>query len=433
MKQWIITWGKRMVIGFFALIFILGFFSKSLVGLTLPNVITEKISSGTEVKTTSEEWGIIVPKKTEHYLLDHSAIVKEVLVKKGSYVRKGDRLFRVSLMIEESNLDPQAIQSAIKLEQDKIAQRNTNTTMQFSQQAKEAEETLKTLASKLSEAKLLYSAQAISKEELTAAENNYNHQVTLLQNIEKSHDLQKSQDALENAATRASIEALEKKLLQTDHLSPTYTKLDSEGYALAFAEGYMTAVPTDGRLYSRGETLASLGICSSYKDLCYEVRMSQRMYYQAAEYPQPLAVTNEDGLSIGVISFDYRGASFEDGDIVVRGDFNQEPDIWVFPGLKVVSRSSYSRYIGDEVMAIPRSAIVSTGTNIEGNASMIYLIRSEEDALGKSDVAVATAVQVVSMTDDYAIVQDLEFMVSDQVIVNPSAKIKDGTKVYVCP
>lgn len=433
MKQWIIKWSKRLITGFFILIFTLGFFSKTLISLTMPNVITEKISSGTEVKTTSEEWGIIAPKKTEHYLLENSAIVKEVLVKKGSYVRKGERLFRVALVPDENNLDRQGINSAIALEKGKIEQRARRTQEHYTQALKEAQTSLDLLREKLQEAKTLYGAGALSKEELTTMEQAYEAQAAKEASLQKDYDLQRAEDLLENKANQASITALEKKLDRETPLSPSYASLDSAGYALAAAEGYMTAVPEDGRLYSRGETLASLGVCSSYQDLCLEIRMSQRMYYQAAESPQPLAVTNEDGLSIGVIHFDYRGASFEDGDIVVRGDFSQEPDIWVFPGLKVVSRASYSRYISDEVMAIPRSALVATGSSIEGTSAMVYLIRSEEDALGKSDVAVATPVEVVSMTDEYAIVKDLDFMVSDQVIVNPSAKIKDGTKVYVCP
>lgn len=432
MNAKIITGLKRLVMGFFAIIFVMGFFSSSLMTYTLPNVKVQKISSGTEIKATSEVWGVIAAKRSEVIALPQAAIIETLYVKKGSYVKVGDPLFKVKLDPSSTEMTPQLIKEKLAILSANLEQERKALDTKYASQ-------LKALTAQKLEAqtnhnaqKQLYDAGALSKEALNASEKHLSDVLTQLADTQKAYDLALAQFAIQSKENKVSQQLLETQLKSSQGGENAYTQLNRDQIAVATAEGYMTTVPESGKRYYPGETLGVLGICKSYKDLCFEITMSQRAFYMASESAAPLSLTSSDGLNIGVVTFDYRHAAFQDGNIIVQGNFTQEPDIWVFPGQEVVSKASYSQYIQDEIMAIPRSAVVTSGNGLEGEGSLIYLIREEDDALGKSTIAVATPVEVVYTTDDYAIVKDLDYMASDQVILNPNARISDGTKVYIC-
>lgn len=432
MNTKLVTGLKRLVIGFFAIIFVMGFFANSLMTYTLPNVKVQKISSGTEIKATSEVWGTIAAKRSEVIALPQAAIIETLYVKKGSYVRVGDPLFKVKLEPGSAEMTPQLIREKLTLLSETLIQERAQLESKYDTQLKALTTQQTDALAVQSKNKALFEAGALSKEVLEADQKHLADVTAQLADTQKAYDLELSALSLKAKENKVSQQLLEAQLQNNDGGENAYAKLGADRIAVATAEGYMTTVPEAGKRYYPGETLGVLGICKSYQDLCFEITMSQRAFYMASESAAPLSLTSSDGLKIGVVTFDYRHAAFQDGNIIVQGNFTQEPDIWVFPGQEVVSKASYSQYIQDEIMAVPRSAVVTSGNGLEGEGSLIYLIREEEDALGKSTIAVSTPVEVVYLTDDYAIVKDLDYMASDQVILNPNARISDGTKVYIC-
>lgn len=432
MNQLLMKWLKRIVVGFFAVVFVMGFFSKSLMTYTLPNVTVQKISSGTEVKSTSEQWGYIAAKRSEVVALSQNVIVETLYVKKGGYVKKGTPLFKVKLDASDSVSSPQLLKEKQTLLIQSMAQEKRQLESSYQEDLKQLTDAQQSAKESLADQKLLFETGALSKDDLQSAQKRYDDATAALAKCSSDYELDQAQLNLKLKEQQMALDQISNQLYAADNSLNHYAKIDADQVVTASAEGYLTEVPQTGKRYYSGETLGVLGICSSYKDLCFELKMSQRAYYMSAESSAPLSLTSSDGLKIGVVTFDYRNAAFQDGYIIVQGNFTQEPDIWVFPGQEVVSKSSFSTYIQDEVMAVPRSSVVTSGNGLEGDGSLIYMIRSEDDALGQSTVAVATPVEVVSMTDDYAIVKDLDYMPSDQVILNPSARITDGTKVYIC-
>lgn len=427
-------WGKRLLTGFFVLIFALGFFSKSLLNITLPNVQIAELYDGVEVDYTSELAGEIVAKKSADICLKGDAIIQEVLVKKGSYVRVGTPLFRIdtALGVQNSNKTVQ-LENKIRIEQARIETLVSKSDLDYQTEVAQNTTALNLAAKSLKEQEQLLKNGAISNLELTTAQNALKALQAQQQVLLKNRTLQNSQDQVALSEIKQSIADYQSQLTQLSTKSDRYYETNAIGEALSKYEGYVTKVPEKGSSYRSGEIIAVVGICKTYEDLAFEIRLSQRDYNGFSEQSNMVDLSTLEGRKIGLVRFDYDSATFSDGEVSVLANFNEEPDIQVFPSMKVASRTKSSYTIGGERMAIPRTAIVSSGSNLNGENALIYLLQEEEDALGKSQVAVATPVQVISVGDDFAVVQELRNLPSNKVIINPTAKIKDGTKVYVCP
>ena len=85
MKNNIVVRTKNVAIAFFVLVFIMGFFSKSIINLFLPKVIVEPAIDGLVERTLNVK-GIIEAKKSIKVRLGGSVIVDEYIVKIGEAV-----------------------------------------------------------------------------------------------------------------------------------------------------------------------------------------------------------------------------------------------------------------------------------------------------------------------------------------------------------
>ncbi len=427
-------WGKRLLTGFFVLIFTLGFFSKSLMNLTLPNVQIAELNDGVEVNYTSEMGGNIVAKKTEDVCVLGDAIIQEVYVKKGSYIVPGTPLFKIDMSIGLQNkMNASLLHSKIQTERERMNTLLSKSKLDNQTRLAQVTVNLAQAEKDLSAQKELLASGAVTKDTVEQAESRYNTLKADKSTIENNYQLQKAQDQVAINEIKDLIDSYEQQLSMIEAGKNKYYDISPLGEVLSKNKGYMLTVPEKGNAYKTGEVLSTIGVCNSYKDLAFEMRMSQRDYYLMRESGCVVSISTMEDDYIGVVAFDYSLSVFSDGEMKVMANFTDEPAIKTYPGQEVASRSQNSYYVGGEKLAVPRTAIVSSGTTLNGTNALIYLLREEEDALGKSQIAVAMPVTVTSVGDEYAIISELRNMPTNKVILNPTAKIKDGTKVYVCP
>lgn len=427
-------WGKRLLTGFFVLIFTLGFFSKTLMNLTLPNVQVAELNDGIEVNYTAEMGGNIVAKKTEDVCVLGDAIIQEVYVKKGSYIIPGTPLFKIDMSIGLQNKTNAAlIRSKIQTERERMNTLLSKSKLDNQTRLAQLSTDLAQAEKELKAQRELLASGAVTKDTVEQAENRYNALIADKATLESGYQLQKAQDQVTINEIKDLIDSYEKQLHMVEAGENKYYDISPLGEVIAKNKGYILSVPEKGNAYKTGEVIATVGVCNSYKDLAFEMRMSQRDYYLMRESGCVVSISTKEDDYIGVVAFDYNLSVFSDGEMRVMANFTDEPAIQVYPGQEVASRSKNSYYVGGEKLAVPRTAIVSSGTTLNETNALIYLIREEEDALGKSQIAIATPVTVISVGDEYAIVTELRNMPTNKVILNPTAKIKDGTKVYVCP
>ncbi len=434
MMQQSIKWGKRIVTGFFILIFTLGFFSKSLISITLPNVQVSEIHDGVEVSYTSELEGEIVAKKNADICLRGNALIQEVMVQKGEYVRKGDVLFTIDTTLGlQSSADEETLRNQIQVEKARMATLTSQTTLEAQNALASAKSKLKEAQIKYDHQKQLYDSGAISAEELQSALSNLETLKSEVATVESSNKLALAQNKVALSEVQQRISQYENSLKVYETASERYYDINSSGEVFSKYTGYVTKLPEKGQQFQTGEIIASIGICNTFNDLAFQIRIPQKYFEEFVKGSSVVNISTQSGKNIGLVAFDFDSAVFDSGEMKVLASFNDEPNILVYPTMKVSSRTTGSDYIGGEYLAVPRTAVVSGNTSLDGTNAIIYIIREEEDALGKSNVAVAVPVNVLSIRDEYAVITELRNIPSNKIIINPSARIKDGSKVYVCP
>ena len=427
-------WGKRLITGFFILIFTLGFFSKSLMNLTLPNVQIAQINDGVEVNYTSELSGQIVAKKTEDICILGDAVIQEVYAKKGGYVIPGTPLFKIDMRMGLQNKeDPTLLKSKIQTEKERMHTMRSKSEVDYQTNLSQVTANLKQAETELRTQQELLKSGAVTQEAVHSAENRLSALKAEKETLANQFNLQQAQDQVAINEIKGLINNYETQLKLIEAGKNQYFDVNPLGEVFAKSKGYILKLPEKGTAYKSGETIASVGICNTYKDLAFEMGMSLKTFNSMKNSAYVIRLTTQEGDYIGMVAADYELSSFSDGEMKVMASFTDEPDKQIYPGQTVVSRSNSSTTIGGEVLAVPKSAVVVSGT-MEGDTNgLIYLIREEEDALGKSQIAVAIPVNVKSVGDEYAVITELRNIPSNKIIINPTAKIKDGTKVYVCP
>lgn len=427
-------WAKRILTGFFVLIFTLGFFSKSLINLTLPNVQVAELNDGIEVNYTSEIRGEIVAKKTTDICLMGDVVIQEVYIKNGSYVLPGTPLFKIDNTLGLMNKDdPKLLHNKINAEQERTNTLLSKSKLEYQTAMGQINNNILQATQDLKAQKELFASGAVTRDTILSAENQLKVLEINKQTLSRNYQLQQAQDQLAVNEAQTNINAYKKQLEVLKTGANRYYEVNALGEVLSKTKGYMIKVPEKGNNFRTGEIIMSIGECKTYEDLAFEIKMSQRDYNSFKKGNNVVSISTDDGDYIGVVAFDYDLSIFSNGEMKVMASFTDEPKITVYPGQSVSSRTQNAYYVGGEKLAVPKTAIVSSGKQVTGENALIYLLREEEDALGKSQVAVATPVTVVSVGDDYAIIVELRSMPTNKVIVNPTAKIKDGTKVYVCP
>lgn len=434
MTSKLILWGKRLITGFFILIFTLGFFSKSLMNLTLPNVQVAEINDGAEVNYTSELSGQIVAKKTEDVCILGDAVIQEVYTKKGSYVIPGTPLFKIDMSVGLQNKeDATLLKSKIQTEKERMQTLLSKTKLDFQTNLSQLNENLQQAETELRTQQELLKSGAVTQEAVQSAENKLHTLKAEKEKLVNQYSLQQAQDQVTVNEIKGLINTYEAQLKLLAVGKNKYFDVNPLGEVFAKSKGYILRIPEKGTAYKSGETIVSIGICNSYKDLAFEIGMSLKTFNSMKNSAYVIRLTSQEGDYIGMVAADYELSSFSDGEMKVMATFTDEPDKQIYPGQTVVSRSSSTSTIGGEYLAVPKSAVVVSGTMESDTNALIYLIREEEDALGKSQIAVAIPVNVKSVGDEYAVITELRNIPSNKIIINPTAKIKDGTKVYVCP
>lgn len=85
---------KNVVISFFVIIFILGFFSKSTIALFLPKVQVAPVTKSAYSKTLDIE-GSVVPKEVFKVRINGDIIVDEFYVKAGQEIKRDQPVFKI--------------------------------------------------------------------------------------------------------------------------------------------------------------------------------------------------------------------------------------------------------------------------------------------------------------------------------------------------
>ncbi len=427
MTNRIILKARNVAIGFFVLVFIMVFFSKSIINLFLPKVLTEAAVDGT-VERSLNVAGTLEAKKSYKIRLSGAVIVEEYLVKEGELVTVGQPLFRIdkNYGIKGEEFPLQSMQ--LQLESKELSLSNLKDVNYEIE-----EKSLNAMESKLSKSREelakqqeLYDAGVIAKQELEGYEDAIGQQQLDIELFRLQLQEKKKQDA---AAIRELENDIKNDRLQMAELQKkqdTYSGVDGEGIFHSTQAGTVLRL---GEVQSvlPGETeLLVLADNSGLDSLTFIADIPETEYEFAKS-------AGEIQIGENVLDSVYLkiSAIYPQGDLCrIEAPVSKDEMEKALLGQKLKGIIK-QRIVLKGHNKVPKAALVTFENYKEGSSGTVYLLEESEGVLGKEFRAKATAVKILAAGDDAVIVSGLESIEEPEVIVNLSYKIQDGEKVFL--
>lgn len=430
MESKIVIKAKQLVIGFFVLVFVMGFFSRSIINLFLPKVMTEPAMEGTVERTLAIE-GIIQAQKTSKIRLEGEALIEEYYVKNGDIVVVGQPLFKIDKTY--GNKDNHANIERLKLQQNLLRQRiedmkNQSYTIE-QKQIGALENQLKSSNVELLKQQSLYAAGAISKQELENYQENIKGQELALE-LEKLQLEQKKKQAL-TAITEAENEllGLALQIQDTQKQKDVNPYVDKEGIFHSSINGVVTNVNYEADSIIRDDVALELAEDSAQQSLIFQADIEENAYdfIKSAGVIQISGKTALDSKYINVVSIHRNNRQ---GGYNVEGSIKKEDQTGLVIGQKLKGIVK-QKYVQKGYNKVPKAAVIVYGEYKEGTEGIVYILEQLEGVLGKELRAKEVPVKLLAIGDDDVIVSGLEGFEDPKVIINLSYKISDGAKVFL--
>ncbi|MGB7606245.1 MAG: efflux RND transporter periplasmic adaptor subunit [Lutisporaceae bacterium] len=430
MKNNIVVRAKNVAIAFFVLVFIMGFFSKSIINLFLPKVIVESAIDGLVERTLNVK-GIIEAKKSIKVRLGGSVIVDEYLVKIGEAVEVGTPLFRIDksygIKGNSSGLESLKLQlSAQRLKLNNTRQTSyeldeMNITAMSNKLAKSEEE--------LTKQQELFDAGFISKQELESFEAGIEQQmfdieVSRMQLLEEKRNNELVIKELENEIKNSELQILELQGQQG-----FYSNVDEEGICYSTISGIVTELGDEQSIVPGDTAIVEIADISSINALVYTISISEEDY--------------DFVKAVGEVQIN--SESIKDSEYLKITSINKQDDKGLYRVEAVLENQSIeSAAIGQTIKGVikqkfvlkghnkvPKAAVITFEDYKENSSGTVYLLEENEGVLGMEYRAKAMEVKILAVGDNDVIVSGLENIEEPKVIVNLSYKINDGVKVFL--
>jgi hypothetical protein len=429
MKSNLVMRSKNIVIGFFILVFVMGFFSKSIVNLFLPKVIVASVMDAPVERTIVVE-GIIEAKNSHKVRLGGAVIVEEYFVKEGDTVEVGKPLFRINKAygIKGSS------QVLVDLKQQVEANsRRLNNLKQTNYEIDE--KSIAALVNKLNKSKEefvkqqeLFAAGVISRQEMESFESDIEEQrflieISELQLLEKKRNHEVNILELENEIKRESIQILELQKQQE-----LYDSVDTEGIYFSSVMGIVISLGGLQSIIPGDTEIVEIADFSHEAALIYTANIMEDDYdfvKSAKEIQVGEDIKDSKYLKISSI---YK---LKDQDL-----YRLEAVIDPKESEKAVLGQKHKgvikqRFVLEGHNKVPKAAVVSFEGYKEGSKGIVYLLEEIEGILGREYRAKELEVKILAAGDEEVIVSGIENLEDPEVIINLSYKIRNGTKVFL--
>ncbi|WP_066499104.1 hypothetical protein [Abyssisolibacter fermentans] len=419
---------KKTVIVFFALVFILGVFSKSVTDLFLPKVCTAIPLKSTFPKTLNIE-GKVVPKEIVKVRLAGNVIVEEYYVKAGDEVKKGDPLFKINKNygVKSANKNIDELKLDIEKEKSKLNKLQDTSYEIDEKNISLLETNIKNMKEKIKKLEELYNAGAVTasklednKQSLKEAEANFEIEKLLLdeKREEKSIDIK---DTLNN------IEKLKKEINDIENINSFYSQVADDGIYYSEADGIVLTInKTDIMLY-KDVILIEVGVVKGYDSVKFVAQVPEEYYYFVNRV-STLNVETEKKNVYNRVKITNVNKIANENIVEVEGDFSESVDGYpvINKKIKGIVEKNYTR-----LWTVPKVAVVPFDKYELGAPGYVYVVLAEEGVLGTEYVVSRVQVTMAEIGDNSISLDenDLSRFTNPKVITNISYKIRSGMKV----
>ncbi|SCX90850.1 HlyD family secretion protein [Alkaliphilus peptidifermentans] len=429
-KSKVLSFSKKVLIEFFILVFIIGFFSKSFISYSLPQARSVLAFSGTFNESISIEGGL---KYKDVYLvrLGSRVIVRDFFIEPGRRVSKGTPLFQINLDYGINDYQQQNGELQIKIERERNNLTRLHSTSFLIDESNIAslKRRIQQEEAELDRLNSLYQSGAIP---LTDVEKKDNELLNLKENlmIEEIKMKEKALDVeLQIKEGHNTIARLEAEILENERKNEFYANIGDDGIYYAEFDGIIVSRGQANKVIPIDETIMEIAVITE------DTSVMRRDLIFSGLVPVEYADYFEIGKSVYIeildlkesIRFRVTDVSYGDKDYVrVEGDFIDERISRIVPLRNykgVVKKQNYGSNV------VPKSAVITTNFK-PGEVGKVFLVETTEGILGKQHTAREVEITIDEVGDQRVSIIGLEGYENPRVITNLSYKIRDGVKVF---
>ena len=429
MKSNIVVRSKNIAIGFFILVFVMGFFSKSIVNLFLPKVMVESAVDALVERTLDIE-GVIEAKNSLKVRLGGAVIVEEYFVKAGDTVEVGKPLFRINKAygIKGNSQELEGLKLQVEAKHSKL-----NNLKQATYEIDE--KSIAALMNKLTKSKAdlakqqeLFTAGVISKQELESFEADIEEQLLVIEISELQLQEKKRNDEVNIAELEDEIKRDGLQILELQKRQGFYDSVDTEGIYFSTVMGVVTDLGDIQSIIPGDTEIVEIVDISQEAALIYAASIMEEDYdFIKSAGEIQLGEDIKDSIYLKISSIYKLG----DQDLyrleAVIGSKESEKAVLGQKLKGVITQ----RFVLKGHNKVPKAAVISFEGYKEGSKGIVYLLEENEGVLGMEYRAKELEVKILAAGDDEVIVSGMENLEEPEVIINLSYKIKDGAKVFL--
>ncbi|MTI71936.1 MAG: hypothetical protein FH751_16945 [Firmicutes bacterium] len=420
---------KNIVIGFFILIFVMGFFSKTIISLFLPKVNVAGAASLPVEKTLRLD-GKVKPREEYQVRIGGNVIIDKFFVEEGDSVFKGDPIFKIDTSYGVKGSDEDVEELKFQLERAKIRLENL-TNEEYSVELKNLKilkGDIKKAKENIEKLKRLYEADAISKSNLTDAKDVLRKLETSLEIKKLQIEENKKSKAIDIKEVNFQIEELKDKIKLAENNNYFYSNIDEDGVYYSEVSGVISSLSIENKLLTRDTILTKIAKIdgpTTFKYVAefpvekYEFVKSKAVIQIQKEYYDPktdLYITEIDPI-------------VRNGKMTLEASFPEDYERKLFIGDEIEGKIKERKKI-KEYLTVSKSVLNPLGGFKEGNEATVFVVEERDGILGTELIARKKTVEMVVVGDHNVITRGLGGP-KLRIITNPSYKIKDGSKVFL--
>lgn len=406
--------GFHIMVIFFVSIFILGIFSKQVIGFFVPEVFTMYPRREPVTKTIVTQ-GTIGPKNTEYLISGLDFEIETFYVSEGDYVKKGDALFKIK---DSSQVDLQRV-----LIESQIIDLNKNQKNEQFQVAQsklmesQIQNELSNNAKKIKEIEIM---EEIEKRAIREKED--------LDQIQKELELQKNKNTkleserfnYQNALDKLKKADLEKHLEQAQMGKKIYMGQDG----ICYSNGnYLITKATQTKDIVKDSEIFRILSEQEYGNLVLRVKLPYQEYIWLGNVPI-IEVKNGNKVLNAYVQDVFND---KEGNIIVEGGFpNDDISDLVIDGDYECKLEYKIESLG--AVAVPKMLITAPQGFKDGNVGYINVVEVKNGILGQEAFVKKKAIDLVVVGDNSVLVPQEGSL---RVITTISDKIQNGKKVFL--
>jgi len=426
MKSKVLNITKGTVISFFVIVFILGFFSKSIVNLFLPKVQTITPVKGSFYETLNVE-GEIEPKETFKVRLNGNVMIEEYFVQIGDEVEKGDPIFKINSDYGINRVDKsiEDLKLSVEKQRVRLEKLQENSYEMDEKKIKLLEERINMQKNQISKKEKLYKAGSItatelenSKQSLKEAEMNFE-----MQKI--SVEEKKKLDSIAIKEVVSNIKELQREINDIEKRQNFYSDIADDGIYYSEIDGiFLKNSRMDGVVY-RDTAIVEIGKVKNFDSVKFVTQIPQK-HYDFVNNNRIIEIKNSQGNKSSLVRITNISKVVTNNMIEIEGEFSDEMvDEEPIIGQKFRGEIK-KKFVSEKVL--PKSAIIPSGEFKAGNKGYVYVMVEEKGALGIEYIAKMVSITMTDVGDYYAGIS-MEGYDKVKVITSLSYKINDGAKV----